>query len=498
MGIGLGLVMAVTTAMAEPREAAPGDHGRRRIDTGFFIGGNYFSDELELGNSAFHDQVPESAFLFGVRGSYVLLPHLVPGSALDPRLSVELEAKLALSSTQGREELMRESYFAPVLGWRAHVLLGMWNDRKLRPFALLGLGGETVFSDSPFMVSVDSDSEIHWGLGATYAMSPAYGVRGDFRHGLTAGRNALSASTVELHVGFYYSFGMGGGQPRVTEPVRVARPAQPASEPEPPKPADTDSDGLADDMDQCPNRAEILNEIDDEDGCPEEDSDDDGLLGKRDACSDAAEDMDGYEDQDGCPDADNDADGRPDVIDACPMEPEARNGFEDDDGCPDEVPARVAEYTGVIKGIQFQTNSARIARRSYATLDKVVAILRDYPSVRLRISGHTDDQGKTQKNLDLSRRRADAVKWYLVDKGIDASRFETVGYGPDRPIADNDSRAGRTQNRRIEFELLPGPAEIPDPRTMPEPAAPEPAMPPDGDGDGKGERSTPPAAPGDK
>jgi OmpA-OmpF porin, OOP family len=162
------------------------------------------------------------------------------------------------------------------------------------------------------------------------------------------------------------------------------------------------------------------------------------------------------------------------VIDACPLEPETLNGFEDDDGCPDTVPPQVAQYTGVIKGIQFRTGSAAIVRASYRTLDRAVVILEGYPSIRLRISGHTDDRGKLDRNLRLSRERADAVKRYLVGKGIDEGRLETVGHGPDKPIADNGKRAGRAQNRRIEFELLPGPAEIPDPRRTPAEGAPEP------------------------
>jgi OmpA-OmpF porin, OOP family len=81
--------------------------------------------------------------------------------------------------------------------------------------------------------------------------------------------------------------------------------------------------------------------------------------------------------------------------------------------------------------------------------------MKTYSTLRIRISGHTDNKGKAAKNQKLSEDRANAVKDYLVSKGIESSRVETRGVGPDEPIADNKTNAGRTQNRRIEFELLP-------------------------------------------
>ena len=86
-------------------------------------------------------------------------------------------------------------------------------------------------------------------------------------------------------------------------------------------------------------------------------------------------------------------------------------------------------------------------------------MLADYPSLRVEISGHTDDRGKRDKNLGLSQDRADAVKQYMVDKGIDAGRITTRGAGPDEPIGDNKTKAGRQQNRRIEFKLITEPAK---------------------------------------
>ncbi len=93
---------------------------------------------------------------------------------------------------------------------------------------------------------------------------------------------------------------------------------------------DSDEDGIADEIDQCPDRAEDLDEYEDRDGCPEFDNDADGIYDANDACPDASEDFDGFKDQDGCPDPDNDGDGIPDAQDKCP----GVAGTPTDAGCP--------------------------------------------------------------------------------------------------------------------------------------------------------------------
>ncbi len=461
--VGISLAAApVARAQDAPTDGRDRDDAQptpRQIDLGVFIGGNYFSDQLELGNAYFAEQVPNSAFLLGLRGSYLVLPNLALDSSLAPQLAIELESKLALSSTGSNEQAMRDQFFAPVLGWRAQARLSLWSDYRLHPFLVVGAGGETVITSSPFVASGDSDAGVFWGLGAHYALDDAYGLRADVRHGITAGRHDLAAHTAELHVGVYYRFSLG-------EPP--APPPEPEPEPDiiedlvtietEPIEADEDEDGIIDDLDECPTEPEIFNEIDDEDGCPEVDSDNDGLLGTRDQCPDAAEDLEGFEDDDGCPDLDNDEDGNPDVSDECPNTPENENGFEDEDGCPDELPDQVAAYVGVIRGIRFPSGSAQIRdQRSRELLAEAAETLSEYPSLRIRISGHTDARGNERRNLELSRARADAVKWYLVDEGIEHDRIVTMGYGPSQPIDSNDTKEGRANNRRIEFELLQRP-----------------------------------------
>lgn len=104
--------------------------------------------------------------------------------------------------------------------------------------------------------------------------------------------------------------------------------------------------------------------------------------------------------------------------------------------------------------IAFRTARATLRESSYAALDEVVAVLQRNPQLRqVEVQGHTDSRGNARRNRLLSQSRANTVVRYLVSKGIDASRLVAKGYGAARPIADNDSAEGRSQNRRVEFHV---------------------------------------------
>ncbi|RMH45300.1 MAG: hypothetical protein D6689_00220 [Deltaproteobacteria bacterium] len=453
-------VLAAVVAVCVPCAEAFADG--TEVRAGAFIGGDVFGDNNELGNSAFDDQVVDSSPLFGLRFGVHFLR----------RFGIEIEGKVSPTSTHG--ENGRPDISATVLGFRIHGMIAHDLTPKYSVFGVVGVGGQTaIFDNAPRQLAIDSpdtDGATYWGVGATAAITDTFGARLDVRQLLIAGRDPSLTLEHEVHLGLYVRFGLGAPKTVVVERI-VERPVEaPAS----PVETDSDGDGFPDKVDRCPNQAEVVNQIDDDDGCPEIDSDNDGLLGTRDQCPDAAEDLDGFEDDDGCPDSDNDGDGRPDRIDGCPLEPETLNGYQDDDGCPDEVPEQVKQFTGVIKGIRFKRGSARILWRSRRTLDLAVALFKKYPSLRIEISGHTDNTGSEDTNKALSRKRADAVKWYLVDHGIDPNRILTVGYGSARPIADNSTRKGRAQNRRIEFRLLPGPSKI-ELDASGKPVAPAPA-----------------------
>ncbi len=253
--------------------------------------------------------------------------------------------------------------------------------------------------------------------------------------------------------------------------------------PDAPLPKDTDGDGLLDDVDDCPRKPEDKDGYEDTDGCPEDDNDADGIADKIDDCPNDPEDRDGYEDTDGCPDVDNDKDGIADRVDQCPDEPEDADGFEDDDGCPDcdddkdgvaECPQPLDKCPGVAgvppdgcqkytmivvtedkielkQTVYFDTRKAVIKRVSFALLDEVALALKDNPTIKVRIEGHTDSQGSDRFNLKLSKNRAASVRKYLIGKGIEADRMVSQGFGEGVPIADNRTADGRAQNRRVEF-----------------------------------------------
>jgi outer membrane protein OmpA-like peptidoglycan-associated protein len=113
------------------------------------------------------------------------------------------------------------------------------------------------------------------------------------------------------------------------------------------------------------------------------------------------------------------------------------------------------EITEVLKLdiVEFLTGSAQLTPKGQATLDKVAGILAQVPDLPVGIAGHTDNRGNRNMNLDLSRRRAESCRDYLVKKGIAAARLTTEGLGPDKPVDTNDTDAGRQRNRRIEFSV---------------------------------------------
>ena len=114
----------------------------------------------------------------------------------------------------------------------------------------------------------------------------------------------------------------------------------------------------------------------------------------------------------------------------------------------DEVSRR---FSASLQGLQFNSSRSTFKQASYDKMDEAVAVLNQYPDINVLIQGHTDAQGQAEKNQLLSQKRADAVKEYLVSKGIDSTRLSTNGLGEEYPVADNNTAAGRAQNRRVEF-----------------------------------------------
>ena len=218
-------------------------------------------------------------------------------------------------------------------------------------------------------------------------------------------------------------------------------------------PKDSDGDGLNDSLDRCPREPEDKDGYEDANGCPDPDNDADGVLDGDDRCPALAEDRDGFEDTDGCADPDNDGDGMLDPVDLCPTQPETKNGFEDDDGCPDAIPEAVRKFEGTLQGIVFALNKAEIRPPSRPTLVAVAQAMQTYPSLRVRVRGHTDNRGSAVRNQKLSLARAQAVKDFLVAEGVAAERIAVEGLGASEPIDTNQTAKGRANNRRIEFRI---------------------------------------------
>ena len=203
---------------------------------------------------------------------------------------------------------------------------------------------------------------------------------------------------------------------------------------------DTDKDGIPDNKDACPEVAG-LKEFN---GCP--DTDGDGIADKDDKCPDVA----GPAENAGCPWPDTDGDGVLDKDDLCPEVA----GPASNKGCPEPDEKEQKQLNQYAKTILFDTGKATIKFESAEVLNQILNVLKKYPNSRFRIEGHTDSTGKKAKNMILSQNRADAVKVYLIQGGIDASRLESQGFGPEKPIASNKNKKGRELNRRVEINLI--------------------------------------------
>jgi MYXO-CTERM domain-containing protein len=356
------------------------------------------------------------------------------------------------------------------------------------------------------------DDELRFRAGLGYSITDAIdlGVTGSVTTAANEIFGNFARNASEVIAGPQFSFGdnwvafaaggiglqAGYGTPdyRALAGLRIGKfggdSAMVVDEGRPALPLDTDKDGVVDSVDKCINEPENINAFQDEDGCPDvapaatvappADKDGDGIIDADDKCPSEAEDKDAFEDTDGCPDPDNDKDGVLDGSDKCINEP----GTADNAGCPDKdrdgdgVIDRLdncpdepgeAKFNGCKKkqlatitasGIQivdvvyFKTNKDIILGKSYPLLDNVAQVIKAHSEIPLiTIEGHTDDRGNDAYNLDLSQRRAEAVKVYLVSKGVDATRLAAKGFGETQPIADNKTNKGRSTNRRVEFKI---------------------------------------------
>jgi OmpA-OmpF porin, OOP family len=283
-------------------------------------------------------------------------------------------------------------------------------------------------------------------------------VSGYFSRGLSSFYNATYPGTFRhelagVSVGIWLtSAGLANNKPRDTDHDGIPDdedlcPLQPGTKawhgcPVP----DTDHDGIDDEHDSCKTIPGVARY----NGCPVPDTDHDGIDDEHDSCPTVP----GLARYNGCPIPDRDHDGVNDEEDQCPDIP----GTVENHGCPvvaiPEIRREDTEKVNFIAhNILFKSASDRLTGSSFTALDQLAALLRDHPEWRLSIEGHTDNSGTAAANLLLSKKRAAAVKNYLVSKGIAADRLKATGFGQERPIAGNDTPEGKAANRRVELKL---------------------------------------------
>ncbi|MCJ7465760.1 MAG: OmpA family protein [Maribacter sp.] len=203
---------------------------------------------------------------------------------------------------------------------------------------------------------------------------------------------------------------------------------------------DADGDGIADKDDACPNEAGLAALA----GCP--DADGDGVADKDDACPNEA----GPAANKGCPWPDKDGDGVLDKDDICPDVV----GTIANKGCPELTEAVQNALNNYAKTILFDTGKSTIKAESTAVMVDIIGILKEYPNSKFTVEGHTDSVGSEKLNQSLSESRALSVKEFLVNQGIEEFRLSAVGFGESKPLATNNTKAGRAQNRRVEINLV--------------------------------------------
>ena len=429
------------------------------VEIGGTAGLHVFSDTNGLGKQTGLEQA--SSAMFGIRIS-------IPFGSM---LGVELEGGLIPTESAGGNTVF-DIYDGVA---RLNVIAQFRaadSSNTFVPFIVVGGGAIRVLDSKnidPTLFHEDTDGEAHVGLGVKYRAGGGWGVRADGRVILVPSNTDGYTQDFEILASLYREFGR-------KKTVKVE---------DKPKTADADNDGVDDATDKCKDEAEDKDDFQDDDGCPDKDNDADGVPDETDKCKGEAEDKDNFEDDDGCPETDNDKDGVLDASDKCADKAETANGFEDEDGCPDDLPEELTKIVGPIVGVSFKANSADLAPASNKSLDAVAAVLAKYPTVKVEIGAHSDDQalkagGKFADNDALTAAQAEAVKAYLVTKGASEGQITVKGYGSAKPMQDPTGLKGaklaaaRKINRRVELTLVVPEAAAPPAETPPAPAPEEP------------------------
>jgi len=225
-------------------------------------------------------------------------------------------------------------------------------------------------------------------------------------------------------------------------------------------PSDYDRDGIADSDDACPNQRGVASSDPLRNGCPGDlDTDLDGIADRSDACPKDKGSRNDEPSKNGCPTQDGDGDNIPDRFDACPNE----RGLPDladrsHHGCPKQVRVTTGEIV-ILRQVTFKLGQSSLDQTVDPVSDDLLTEVRDvilqHPEIEIiEVQGHADDTGTAEFNTTLSQQRADAVRKWLTQRGIDAKRMTARGYGSTIPIATNQTEDGRQKNRRVQFAIV--------------------------------------------
>lgn len=321
------------------------------------------------------------------------------------------------------------------------------SDKNLVPYIAGGIGGITLNLKNDHN---NTKLILNYGGGFKFFLNDAIALRADIRHILPlccSHNNNFICS-----IGFSFLFDQ-----KVKKKVIA-------------KPNDNDDDGIYDYMDECPNTPRGVGV--DNFGCPT-DSDNDGVFDYYDKCPNTPRDL--WVDNLGCPShPDSDNDGVFDYYDKCPNTPRgvsvnnlgcpSYNYDSDGDGihnnidrCPKTPEGARVNQEGccIIRGIFFDIDKWDIKPYAYRLLDDIVTIMRNNPSFKFEIQGHTDNEGSESYNKTLSEKRAGRVMHYLVREGVEQYRLKAKGFGFTKPVSSNKTPGGRAENRRVEFVMIP-------------------------------------------
>ncbi|MDP8238918.1 MAG: OmpA family protein [Candidatus Hatepunaea meridiana] len=377
----------------------------------------------------------------------------------------------------GMGELSDSSYTTNIVSFRERFLYYPLLNSRISPYVNFGIGGVYyTIKDMPPNNNVSLEEKnfapfATTGIGVSFQAkrSLSFDLSGGYNYSFTNDLNAIgdkyNDSYIEVLAGIKFVIDMKSKEPAIVQKIK-----EPVIEP---VNVDIDSDGLTNTKEKSIGTDEN-NPDTDGDGLSDgkevnthktdplkADSDSDGLLDKEELENYKTNPLKADSDDDGLSDSEEiikyktnplivDTDGGS-VDDFKEVERGSDPLNKDDDIIKEEVYEIAKDKKVTLEGIVFNSGSAKIIPTSMKTLEKTLSTLKAFSKIKIEIQGYSDNTGKYDKNVVLSQKRADSVRDWLINKGIDACRLTAKGFGPENPVTSNETQDGRKKNRRIEF-----------------------------------------------